>query len=79
MTLHEAIIEVLESKPGKKATTQEIASEINSKKLYIRKDKQQLPAYQVMMRTKLAKGRYHHLFDFMEPDIVKLKNIYTLK
>ncbi len=73
MTLHAAILKVLENKPNKSATTEEIASEINRHQHYKRKDKQPLPAYQVKMRVKLAKGRYRHLFDFIEPDIVKAR------
>ena len=73
LTLHEAIIEVLKNKPEQKANTSEIAEEINNRKFYTRKDGNPLPAYQVMMRTKLAKGKYHHLFEFIEPDIVRLR------
>lgn len=73
MKLHEAIVEVLACKLNKSATTTEIANEINKKKLYSRKDKNLLPAYQVMMRAKLGNGRYHHLFEIIEPDIIKLK------
>lgn len=73
LTLHEAIIEVLKNKPNQQANISEIAKEINDRKLYNRKDGNPLPEYQVMMRTKLAKGKYHHLFEYIEPDSVKLR------
>ena len=74
MTLHEAMRLVLSNQPNKTATIDVIANEINLKKLFIRKDKQPLPGYQVMMRAKLSKGRYQHLFEWIETDSVKLKN-----
>lgn len=73
LKLHEAIAVVLLSRANRKATTEEIAIEINDRQLYIRKDHELLPSYQVMQRTKLSKGKYHHLFEFIEPDIVRLK------
>lgn len=73
LTLHEAIVVVLKNKPEQTANISEIAEEINNRKLYSRKNGKPLPAYQVMMRTKLAKGKYHHLFEYIEPDMVKLR------
>lgn len=73
LKLHEAIAVVLLSKPRRTASTQKIADEINRRGLYKRKDGKPLPAYQVMMRTKLAKGQYHYLFQFRKPDEVILK------
>ncbi len=73
ITLHGAISKVLETRPDRTATIHEIAAEINAKKLYKRKDLAPLPAYQVMQRTKLSNGRYHHLFEYIEPDKVRLK------
>ncbi len=74
LKLHEAIAVVLLGKENRVANTEEIANEINERELYKRKDLGPLPAYQVMQRTKLSKDRYHHLFEFIEPNIVKLKN-----
>lgn len=71
--LHEAIAIVLLTKFTRNATTEEIADEINKRKLYKRKDNLSLPAYQVMQRTKLCKGQYKHLFQFISPNTVKLK------
>lgn len=74
LTLHEAIAVVLLGKPQRKASIQLIAAEINKRQLYVRKDAQPLPAYQVMMRSKLSKGKYQHLFKFIEPEAIQLKN-----
>ncbi len=75
LKLHEAIAVVLLSKPGRAASEQEIADEINARKLYIRKDGKKLPTYQVMHRTKLAGGQYHHLFDYQSSSRIVLRNI----
>ncbi len=75
LKLHEAIAVVLLNKPNRTASEQEIADEINERKLYIRNDGKDLPAYQVMQRTKLAKGQYHQLFDYQSPDRITLRNI----
>lgn len=75
LKLHEAISVVLLNKANRIATTQEISDEINQRGLYQRKDGEPLPPYQVMQRTKLSKGRYHHLFEWIAPDKVKLRNL----
>ena len=72
--LHEAIVMVLSEKENKTATTEEIANEINKRGLYTRKDGQPLLPYQIRLRVKLSKRQYHHLFEFEEPDKVKLRN-----
>lgn len=73
LKLHEAIVIVLAEHENKTASIQEIADEINKRVLYKRKDSAPLPAYQVMQRTKLSNGAYHHLFEYIEPDVVRLK------
>jgi hypothetical protein len=73
LKLHEAIAVVLLSQKNRVATIDFIAGEINKRKLYLRKDEQPLPAYQVMQRTLLSKSQYHHLFEFKKPNTVKLK------
>ena len=73
--LHEAIAIILLSKENRKATIEQIAMEINKRDLYQRKDAKEIPAYQIMQRTKLSKGQYHHLFEWMEPKTVRLKNL----
>jgi hypothetical protein len=73
LTLHEAIAIVLKTQPKRTATTDYIAEEINKLKLYSKKDKSPVLKGQIRLRTKLSNGKYHHLFDFIEPNIVKLK------
>ena len=72
LKLHEAIAVVLLSTPKRTATFELIAKEINKRGLYFRKDGEPLPAYQVMMRSKLSKGRYAYLFQYLQNDKVKL-------
>ncbi len=76
LKLHEAIAVVLLNKVNRTCSEQEIADEINERKLYTRKDGKPLPGYQVMQRTKLAKGQYHYLFDYQSPEKIALRNIY---
>lgn len=73
MYLHDAIAEVLKAKPGKTATIEDIAAEINKRNLYSKKDGSPLKPEQVMLRAKLAGGKYHHMFEYIEPDRVRLK------
>jgi hypothetical protein len=73
LTLHEAIAIVLKTQPKRTATTEYIADEINKLKLYTKKDKSLVLKGQIRLRTKLSNGKYHYLFDFIEPNIVKLK------
>ena len=76
LKLHEAIAVILLSKEDRKAHIQEIADEINKRNLYQRKkDSNPLPAFQVMQRTKLCNGRYHHLFNYLDGDQVQLKDL----
>jgi len=58
MTLHEAIVKVLQSKK-RAMSTQEIADELNKNKLYQKKDKSIIEAFQIHGRTR----NYPHLFD----------------
>lgn len=73
LKLHEAIAVVLLGRENRSAHIDEIAYEINKRKLYVRKDETPLPAFQITMRTKLSKGTYHHLFEYLENDFVRLK------
>ncbi|NOS54648.1 MAG: hypothetical protein HOP37_00145 [Cyclobacteriaceae bacterium] len=72
LKLHEAIAVVLLNKPKRTANTEEIAKEINKRGLYKRKDGKPLPAYQIMMRSKLNNGRYAYQFEYLKGDRVKL-------
>lgn len=58
MTLHEAIAEILTIN-GKSMTTQEIASELNKTKTYVKKDGSEISAFQIHGRTK----NYSNLFE----------------
>ena len=75
LKLHEAIAVVLLSKENRTASFEEIAKEINHRELYVRGDHQALPAYQVKQRTTLSDGQYHHLFEKVSSDSIRLKNI----
>lgn len=71
MTLHEAIIYVLEENGNKPLSFDEIALRINKAKLYFRKkDKEPLEGFQVRLRTKIS-VRYKHLF-LVNNDMVSL-------
>lgn len=58
MTLHEAIIKVLQQK-GRTMTTQEIADELNRNKWYTKGDGSSIAAFQIHGRTR----NYDHLFN----------------
>ncbi|NER13379.1 hypothetical protein GWK08_08015 [Leptobacterium flavescens] len=73
LTLHEAIAVVLLNKENYTASQEEIAREINERRLYIRKDGEPVPGYQIMQRTELANGNYHHLFDYQSKDRITLR------
>ena len=57
MTLHEAIVQVLES-ANITMTTQQIADELNKTKTYRKKDGSTIEAFQIHGRTR----NYGHLF-----------------
>lgn len=65
---------VLLSKENRTASFNEVASEINQRKLYLRKDGKDVPAYQIRQRSLLSNGRYHHLFEVLEKDLLRLIN-----
>lgn len=75
LLLHEAIAIILLSKKDRTASIEEIASEINKRQLYNKSDGKEVPAHQIMQRTKLSKGRYHHLFEWIESNKVRLRNL----
>ena len=75
LLLHKSIAVILLSKNDGIATIGDIAFEINKRNLYQRKDAKKIPAYQIMQRTRLSKGQYHHLFEWIEPNMVKLRNL----
>jgi hypothetical protein len=74
LKLHEAIAVILLSKPNRTATFNEVAEEINTRRLYLRKDSTALPAYQVMQRTTLSNNQYRHLFDKVGKTAIRLRD-----
>ena len=79
LKLHEAIAVVLLGKDDRTATIQDITKEIADRNLY-RQNKGKgafPPKSQIRLRTHPnTKGgqTYGHLFDFISPDKIKLKN-----
>lgn len=72
LKLHEAIAVVLLGEHKRAATLERIAEVLNRRKLYVRADKKPVPAYQIMMRAKLSKGRYAHILTHHENGTVTL-------
>lgn len=68
MTLHEAIKEILAEKDGQ--TPSQIASKINSRKLYVRKDGLQIKSTQISARV----NQYLNLFEKIEGRIYLIKS-----
>ena len=66
MLLHEAIVKVLRER-NSELKTQEIADEVNGRRLYTRKDGKPVPAWQIRLRSR----NYNKLFD-LDSDIVRL-------
>lgn len=64
LKLHEAIALVLLSEPKRTATLDRTVQVVNRRKLYNRADQKPVPAYHVMMRAKLSKGRYAHMLTY---------------
>jgi hypothetical protein len=78
LKLHEAICVVLLNKEDRTATLVEISNEIHSRELYRQKSGDIAPPGQIRLRThpNTKSGKtYQHLFEFIEPDKIRLKNI----
>lgn len=78
LKLHEAIAVVLLSKSNRAATLEEISLEIAERGLYFQKSGDIAPPKQIRLRTHPntnAGKRYQHLFEFIEPDKVRLRDI----
>lgn len=78
LKLHEAIAVVLLSKNNRTATLEEISKEIANRGLYFQKSGDIAPPKQIRLRTHPntnAGKRYKHLFEFIEPDKVRLRNL----
>lgn len=78
LKLHEAIAIVLLNQDDRMASTEDIAKEINRRKLYCQQDGSPVNKGQIRLRThtKTKSGKfYSYLFEFIEPDKVRLRNI----
>ena len=78
LKLHEAIAVVLLDKPDRTASIEEISQEIADRGLYFQKSGDIAPPGQIRLRThpNTSAGKtYKHLFEFKEPDQVKLRNL----
>ncbi|MFT7035955.1 MAG: hypothetical protein ACJA2S_004480 [Cyclobacteriaceae bacterium] len=78
LKLHEAISVVLLGKDGRTATYEELSQEIANRGLYLQKSGDIAPPGQIRLRTHpntRAGKTYKHLFEFIEPDQVKLRNL----
>ena len=73
LTLHEAVAVVLLGEQNRTATFQEIAVEIERRKLFPERKGGITLAEQIKLRTSISSSKYKHLFDFTKPDILKLK------
>jgi hypothetical protein len=74
LSLHEAIVIALITRPARSASFKEIADFILRRNLYpIRKGNIPLEK-QVMLRATKAKGAYHHLFIQEGNDVIRLKD-----
>ena len=78
LKLHEAIAVVLLSKKNRTATIEEIVKEINKRELYVQKIGSLTNKDQIRLRThpSTKSGKfYSDIFKFIEPDMVRLRNI----
>ncbi len=76
LTLHEAIAVILLSKENRTATIDAISEEIAERRLYFQKRGDMAPPAQIRLRTHPnthAGKQYAHLFDYIEPNKVRLK------
>ena len=75
LDLHEAIAIVLLNKPNRTATIEEIKNIIHKRELWFRPSDNQLPEeFQIRLRTELPKPVYQKWFEFIKPNIVRLRN-----
>jgi hypothetical protein len=77
LSLHEAIVIALINQPNRTATFEEIADYIEQRNLYPER-KGNIPlSTQVMLRSTKAKGVYHHLFEELGANYIKLRDGYA--
>jgi hypothetical protein len=67
------LLVVLLSKPNRTATFQAIADEIGRRHLFPERKGGITLAEQIKLRTSISSSKYWHWFEFIKPDIIKLK------
>ena len=72
ITLHEAVVIVLLKKPGRTATFEDIAQEIESRKLFEERKGGIALSEQIRLRTAIKSSRNKDWFVFREPDVLRL-------
>jgi len=75
ISLHEAIVIALISKPDRKMTFEEIANFITDRDLYPKREGNIELSKQIMLRSTKSKGAYHHLFQQVSENSIILRNI----
>ncbi|KAF1084327.1 hypothetical protein SPSYN_02103 [Sporotomaculum syntrophicum] len=68
LTLHEAMVYVLQDKPDGQASTQDISDQVYSMNLYRKKDGNKALEHQIFLRAR----NYPHLFELIDRHTVKL-------
>lgn len=74
LSLHEAIVIALVNQPDRKASFAEIAKFIEARNLYPERKGNVLLATQIMLRATKSDGAYHHLFEEIGKDSIRLRN-----
>jgi hypothetical protein len=75
LKLHEAIALALLDKPNREATFEEIALFIETRNLFPERKKGIPLATQVMLRSTKSSGNYSYLFEQINKDEVRLRNL----
>lgn len=75
LSLHEAIVIALINTPKRTATFQEIEDFIIERNLCPIRDGNVPLSEQVMLRSTKSTGRYHHLFEQINPTTIRLRNL----
>jgi hypothetical protein len=75
LALHEAIVIALINKPNRIASFDEITSFIEQRNLCPVRDGNVSLSTQVMLRSTKAQGAYAHLFEQLDINTIRLKNL----
>ena len=73
LTLHEAVAVILLGTPNRAATFQNIADEVERRKLFPERKGRITLAEQIKLRTSISSSKYKHWFEFTKPDMLKIK------